>query len=90
MKVIPHYPQGEAGQKALARRVAWVQASFVCDRMKALNCPKEQKLALLNAVVAFSKEMEWKEQNPQEKRVAGPERGARKESPPHQPLETRK
>lgn len=57
LKIIPHYPTSVTGMKALAEQIAAVQASFVCEQLKKLNCPKEQKLQLLNAVLAESKKV---------------------------------
>ena len=49
--VIVYYPKTEAGKEELARRVSDVHAAAVNQRLKSLNCPTSQKLALLDAVI---------------------------------------
>ena len=49
--LIVHYPKTEAEKLELAQRVAQVHANAVNQRLKALNCPEKQKLALLEAVI---------------------------------------
>ena len=46
-----YYPKTEAGKEELARRVSDVHAAAVTQRIKSLNCPTSQKLALLDAVM---------------------------------------
>ena len=58
--VIVYYPKTEAGKEELARRVADVHAAAVNQRLKSLNCPTSQKLALLDAVIE-TKEREIRE-----------------------------
>lgn len=41
--VIVHHPQTDEGKRTLAQRMAGVHADWVCDQMKKLNCPAEQK-----------------------------------------------
>ena len=53
--VIVYYPGTEAGKEALARRVSDVHAAAVNQRLKSLNCPTSQKLALLDAVIETKK-----------------------------------
>ena len=53
--VIVHYPKTEAGKEELARRVSDVHATAVNQRLKSLNCPTSQKLALLDAVIETKK-----------------------------------
>ena len=53
--VIAHFPATEAGKEALARRVSDVHAGAVIQRIKELNCPTQQKLALLDAVIKTAK-----------------------------------
>ena len=55
INVIVHYPQTDEGKRILARRMAGVHADWVCDKMKKLNCPAEQKTQLFNAVMAAAK-----------------------------------
>ena len=49
--LIVHHPTTESGKLELAQRVALVHANAVSQRLKALNCPEAQKLALLDAVI---------------------------------------
>ena len=53
--VIVYYPKTEAGKEELARRVSDVHAAAVNQRLKSLNCPTSQKLALLDAVIKTKK-----------------------------------
>ena len=55
INVIVHYPKTEEGQRELAARVADVHADFVNRKIQSLNCPTEQKLELLDAVIAAAK-----------------------------------
>lgn len=45
------YPNTEEGRSELARRVAGVHADLVNRYIQKLNCPSQQKLALLDAVI---------------------------------------
>ena len=49
--VIVHYPKTEQGKHELAKRVASVHADMVNQSIKKLNCPSEQKVQLLDAVL---------------------------------------
>lgn len=49
--VIVHYPKTEHGKRELAKRVASVHADMVNQSIKKLNCPSEQKIQLLDAVL---------------------------------------
>lgn len=51
INVIVHYPKTEEGKRELADRVASVHASLVHQHIKKLNCPSEQKVQLLDAVI---------------------------------------
>ena len=51
INVIVHYPKTEEGKRELAERVASVHASLVNQHIKKLNCPSEQKVQLLEAVI---------------------------------------
>ena len=51
INVIVHYPKTTEGQRELAERVAEVHASFINQHIKKLNCPSEQKVQLLDAVI---------------------------------------
>ena len=55
VNVIVYYPKTEEGKEELARRVADVHAASVNQRLKSLNCPTSQKLALLDAVIETRK-----------------------------------
>ena len=54
INVIVHYPKTIEGQRELAERVAGVHASFVNQHIKKLNCPSDQKVQLLDAVIESS------------------------------------
>ena len=54
--VIVHRPTTEEGKEELARRVADVHANAVMQRIKDLNCPDQQKLDLMDAVIRTVKE----------------------------------
>lgn len=56
INVIVYYPKTEEGQEELARRVADVHAAAVNQRLKSLNCPTQQKLELLDAVIQTTKQ----------------------------------
>ncbi len=49
--VIVHYPKTEEGKRELADRVASVHADMVNQYIKKLNCPSEQKVQLLDAII---------------------------------------
>lgn len=51
INVIVHYPKTIEGQRELSKRVAGVHASLVNQYIKKLNCPSDQKVQLLNAVI---------------------------------------
>ena len=55
INLIVYYPKTEEGQEELARRVADVHANAVNQRLKSLNCPTNQKLDLLDAVIQTAK-----------------------------------
>ena len=55
VNVIVYYPKTEEGKEELARRVDDVHAAAVNQRLKSLNCPTSQKLALLDAVIETRK-----------------------------------
>ena len=56
INVIMHFPSTEDGKEELARRVSDVHAAAVIQRIKELNCPTQQKLDLLEAVIKTAKE----------------------------------
>lgn len=53
--IIVHEPTSLDGKTELARRVADVHAQVVLRRIKELNCPTNQKLELLDAVIKTAK-----------------------------------
>ena len=55
INIVVHYPKTEEGKRELARRVATVHADMVNEYLRKLNCPSEQKLKLLDAVIAATK-----------------------------------
>ena len=54
INVIVHYPKTVEGQRELAERVAGVHADMVNQHIKKLNCPSDQKVQLLDAVIKSS------------------------------------
>ena len=62
--VIVHYPKTEAGKRELAERVAGVHADMVNQHIKKLNCPSEQKVQLLDAVIQAASKEKAGEQTP--------------------------
>ena len=61
INVIVHFPTTEEGKEDLARRVSDVHAAAVIQRIKELNCPTQQKLDLLDAVIKTAKENNGKQ-----------------------------
>ncbi len=57
INVIVHYPKTEEGKRELAERVAGVHADMVNQHIKKLNCPSEQKVQLLDAVIESASRM---------------------------------
>ena len=51
IQLIVYSPNTKEGAEILAKRAADVHAASVHQRLKALNCPADQKLELLNAVI---------------------------------------
>ena len=50
--IIVHYPKTEEGKRELAQRAAGVHADMVSRHIQKLTCPSEQKMELLDAVIA--------------------------------------
>ena len=50
MNVIVHYPKNPENIIALQKKAAAVHADAVLRYVQKLNCPKEQKLKLINAL----------------------------------------
>lgn len=51
LNIIMCYPKTEEGQLELQKRIALVHAEAVKQYLSKLPCPKEQKLAVLQAVL---------------------------------------
>lgn len=51
INLIVHSPTSETGKHELACRVSDFHAEIVTKRIKELNCPTQQKLDLLDAVI---------------------------------------
>ena len=56
INLIVYHPKTAEGRNLLAKRVSDAHASAVIQRIKSLNCPTSQKLALLDAVIKTAKE----------------------------------
>ena len=55
INLIVYAPTTEKGKEALARRVSDLHAEIVTKRIRELNCPTQQKLALFGAVIKTTK-----------------------------------
>lgn len=55
INLIVYYPKNKEGKEELARRVSDIHAAAVNQRLKSLNCPTNQKLDLLDAVIETAK-----------------------------------
>ena len=55
INLIVYYPQTPEGQEELAKRADEVHANVVTQHIKQLNCPTDQKLKLLDAVIQTAK-----------------------------------
>ena len=51
MKVVSYFPKDPATMLELQRRAAEIHADFAADTIAKLNCPKEQKMDLVNAII---------------------------------------
>ena len=61
VEVIVHGPRSKAGKEALARKVESFRAQIVVEYISRLHCPKEQKLALIDAILEQIREDNQKE-----------------------------
>ena len=52
INLIMHYPNTESAKAELAKHVAQVHAESVSTYIKHLNCTADQKLQLLNTIIA--------------------------------------
>ena len=50
IEVIVHFQNSKQGQEELAKRVATVHAQMIHSYISRLECPTEQKVALLDAI----------------------------------------
>ena len=64
INVIVHYPKTIEGQRELAERVAGAHADMVNQHIKKLNCPSDQKVQLLDAVIKSASIEKAGEQTP--------------------------
>ena len=64
INVIVHYPKTIEGQCELAERVARIHADMVNQHIKKLNCPSDQKVQLLDAVIKSASIEKAGEQTP--------------------------
>ena len=55
MNVIVHYPETADKQVELAKSVAKLHAESIVRYIEKLNCPSEQKLALIDSIIATVK-----------------------------------
>ncbi|MBR6570579.1 MAG: hypothetical protein IKK75_09010 [Clostridia bacterium] len=54
--VLVHIPEDAAKKQQLARKTAQLHAEYVISSIRELKCPAEQKLALLERVIAQIKQ----------------------------------
>ena len=54
--IIVHAPQTEDGRRKLAERVSELHADHIMETLTKLNCPQNQKLALLQAIIDAGKD----------------------------------
>jgi len=50
LKIIVHYPKRQEDIAILEKKVATVHAEAVVKYIEKIQCPKEQKISLLNAI----------------------------------------
>lgn len=50
VNIIVHYPEDQEGQRELAGRAAYVHAQTVAEKLAALSCSREQKIALFDEI----------------------------------------
>lgn len=55
MNVIVHYPKTADKQAELAKSVAKLHAESIVRYIEKLNCPSEQKPALIDSIIATVK-----------------------------------
>ena len=55
MNVIVHYPETADKQAELAKNVAKLHAESIVRYIEKLNCPADQKLALIDSIIATVK-----------------------------------
>lgn len=52
IEFIVHYPEVQETRRELARRLAIVHAQTVMEKLSTLSCPLDQKLRLIDAIIA--------------------------------------
>ena len=50
MNITFHFPTSEKGVEELSKKVALTYANAVFEKVNKLNCPKEQKVEILNSL----------------------------------------
>ncbi len=50
MNITFHFPTSEKELEGLSKKVALVYANAVFEKVNKLNCPKEQKVEILNSI----------------------------------------
>lgn len=56
IRLIPCFPQNLQSRQQLARQVARIHADAAVRYLRSLNCPADQKLALLDALLQSSQD----------------------------------
>ena len=55
MDVIAHYPETPDKRSELSKRVAKLHAESIIRYIEKLNCPADQKLAIIDSIIAAIK-----------------------------------
>lgn len=55
--MIIRFPTSPEGQQTLASRVSVAHAGVAVSRIQSLNCPIQQKLALIDAVIQAARDL---------------------------------
>ncbi len=55
MHIFVHFPEDSEKKQELAENVALIHAQAVIDYIKAMSCPQEQKIKLIDSIVRIRK-----------------------------------
>lgn len=71
INIVVHYPTTEEGWRELKRRVASVHADAVMNSISKLNCPYQDKIRLLDAIIEDTKRKIEAEEQQKRKKIDG-------------------